>query len=205
VKESTEWLIKHRGGGPFGAGRLQTPEEILELERTMLEMVEVIRYDTEINSNAVASTTATTTTAPAPQKQIVQPVAEPMKPLPPLSQSMVSPPPVATTTRPPVSAVAPPTPLTPLAPPANKQQIQQQPAAAPATPVTESSQEVIPIAVGLDRFLAAPEKASLMEMQGLRDGLIECLSLLQKNIQSRIAAGETVPMPGMPAVSGKII
>lgn len=177
----------HRGGGPFGAGRLQSEEEILSLEQSLLNMVDVIKRDSETSDPVTAATSATAVRG-------ADPFAEPKKSLPPLSKPAATTPPAVTQpVQQPPRAATPPVPMMmqpPVAPPAA-------PVAAPAPPA--NGPEVIPIAVGLDRFLAAPEKASLMEMTGLRDGLIECLSLLQKNIQTRMMAGEILTAPGVPS------
>lgn len=186
--------MNNRGGGPFGAGRLQTQAEILELEQSLLKMVDVIRHDTETNFNTapVAATTSAT------QKNNDR-FAEPKKPLPQLSKPVASAPVAA-----PRQAAAAPALVKQVV--AQPKPVMQSPPVTPSlsTAVAPIEEGPIPIALGLDRFLAAPESASVMEMEGLRDGLIECLSLLQRNIRERVFAGESVQTPPNAApVSGK--
>ena len=153
--EALKLLVKHRGGGPFGAGRLNSEAELISLEESLRKTVSVLH---NMDSNVAVA-------APAP---VPAPVARTA--LPPLPQIPQKPAPAPA----PVAA--------PL--PAPVQQQQQMPPAPPA-----DADAPVPIAMGLDQFLQAPRERSNEELNALRDGLIQVLSMIQSELSSRPAAG----------------
>jgi hypothetical protein len=60
-------------------------------------------------------------------------------------------------------------------------------AVAVAAPATAEQSAPVSIAQGLDQFLQRGNTMSVGELDGLRDGLIQCLGLLQSEIMSRDA------------------
>jgi hypothetical protein len=101
--EALKLLVKHRGGGPFGAGRLNTEAELISLEENLRKTVAVLH---NLDSNAAVAAPAP---APAPVGRT------PLPPLPQIPQN-------------PVAAARPPAPVQQQ----QQQQQQQQMPAPPA-------------------------------------------------------------------------
>ena len=163
--EALKLLVKHRGGGPFGVGRLRTGAEVSSLESSLRETVSVLR--SLDSNNAAAAAAAVPVRSPVP-------VA---KPVPVISQ--IQAPPAPTPSLPPVPKVQ----ATPQLPVAVQQQRAQMPAAPLAT-VADASAPV-PIALGLDQFLQAPVAKTDEELGALRDGLIQVLAMIQSELAGR--------------------
>ena len=62
----------------------------------------------------------------------------------------------------------------------------------------QSSEQEVPIALGLNTFLENPKAASVEEMGSLRDGLIQILGMLTQEISQRPTTG--LPSDGQTAV-----
>lgn len=152
-------LVKHRGGGPFGSGRVPE-EEVDALENALLGAVAMLEKDTRTAYGAKGATQANTA------QQSVMPVPiEPMRASKPVSRPAV-----------PAQSV-------------EARQSSPPPAAAPLAPTrAASSNENVPIAVGLDQFLSKPKEMSTVELSALRDGLIQVLGMLTVEIAGRPAA-----------------
>ena len=170
-------LVQHRGGGPFGKGRLSDPEQVKELEENLLNVLSMIN---KVDGSGIISTPTATPAAPASTQAVpkasLMTTPDPAAALfddtpPPKQQQQQSvPEDIVTdvTPRPPAPvpvSVQTPVTQTPPAPPANSQQ--------PKT-----------IAGGLDDFLRAPQELSPEQLEGLRDGLIQCLGMIQQQIAS---------------------
>ena len=144
MAKSLQMLVKHRGGGPFGAGRLQTVKEIANLEISLVNTVEML---TRVDGKAAPTSVA------VPVKQASVPVPAPVAarqvPTAVKEVKVAAPLPV------PVRAVAPvpvPAPV-PVAAPVQARAVQTEPSAQEdAAPIT--------IAQGLDQFLLAPQLRS---------------------------------------------
>jgi hypothetical protein len=76
----------------------------------------------------------------------------------------------------------------------------QAPAQALATaPSSPASPTEVPISAGLEQFLQSPQYLSVQELNGLRDGLIQCLSMIQMEIIKRPADAPT-NIPAVPSI-----
>jgi hypothetical protein len=176
-------LVRHRGGGentvdddnvsasinlfntwagPFGVGRLQGAEAA-ELAQALREVQAMLRRDSlELSVNAEPFVSASSS---APEALVV--------------------PKQAVAVAPKVDVVKVDAPRPAPAPPA--------PVQAPAIvlPSVASSSEqpkVVTIAQGLDEFLFDAKQISTQDLEGLRDGIIHCLGLIQGEILSRPTA-----------------
>ena len=144
MAKSLQMLVKHRGGGPFGAGRLQTVKEIANLEISLVNTVEML---TRVDGKAASSSVV----VPVKQASAPAPVAVRQAPIAVKEVKVAAPSPV------PVRAVAPaPAPVgvavavaTPVQARAVQTESRVQEDAAPIT-----------IAQGLDQFLLAPQLRS---------------------------------------------
>jgi hypothetical protein len=151
--QSLQMLVKHRGGGPFGAGRLSSIADVNKLEDLLQRTMGML-----------CKADMVTGTVSAPVKTTVAAVQEkiPVKVAPQQVKGY----------QPAVTAVQPPAPV--------PVKVVQAPASAP-------SQDDAPltIAQGLDSFLLAPNQSSFEELSGLRDGLIQCLYMVQQELGTR--------------------
>lgn len=173
-------LVRHRGGGPFGSGRLEG-KEAEELGTSLKAALAMLQKD---------ASSSESTTAPAPSKSSVEMASSPATTSRSIAPSPVAagntkPTPSTTPQVPPLkAAVAAPTPMpAPVAekPKAAKSMVSASEGAAAAP----GGMKVVTIAEGLDSFLLAPKEVSTEDLKGLRDGIIHCLGLIQAEILSR--------------------
>eukprot|EP00981_Chlorochromonas_danica_P009347 scaffold2636_cov176-Ochromonas_danica.AAC.1 len=177
VGKALEWTVKHRGGGPFGAGRLEG-DDVETLENALRDAVQVLRQDSEKAVTEISGDSSS-----RKEENTV---------LPPLPSSSPS-----TTKKnipPPSSAASASTPLA--ASQARASSIPQH-STVPA-PERASPEGGVPIALGLDRFLQSPETASFEELDALRDGLIRVLGLIQDRLANIPSVAPTVPSVSQP-------
>lgn len=153
--QSLQMLVKHRGGGPFGAGRLSNIADVNKLE-DLLQRTMGMLCKADMVTGAVSAPVKTTVAA-VQEKIPVKVAPQPVKGYQPA-----------------VTAVQPP-----VQKPVPDKVVQ---ASAPAP-----SQDDAPltIAQGLDSFLLAPNQSSFEELSGLRDGLIQCLYMVQQELGTR--------------------
>jgi len=188
--KALQLLVKHRGGGPFGIGRL-VGSEVNALENNLRAAYSMLENDMKkmktegkpIVKEVKAS--AKDDSEPLPDlKKVVSSVSqsrqEPETAAPKQIQQAST---IASIKAPPAPIKAPPAPV--------KVPVQSQAVSKPPpTPVqsipTESLVEV-PISQGLQDFLTSPQSLSVIELNGLRDGLIQCLSMIQMEIMKRPA------------------
>ena len=175
--------MTHRGGGPFGAGRVGD-DKLEQLEASLRAAVLMLEKDTADafgGQGAEAAVGGAVKEAPVQvqpqmqQKQQQQQMQMQKAKSPPQqtekpAQRYVSP-----------AAAAPAPAPAPARPPA--------PAPAPAP----SGSDSVPIAVGLDSFLSDPQGLGVAELSGLRDGLIQVLGLLAAEIASRPVLSAVAP------------
>ena len=138
MAKSLQILVKHRGGGPFGPGRLQSKRDIEDLEKTLLSTVDMLNRLDGVARAAPVAVPVPVKAAPVPvpaQQKVVEQVRTPA----PVAK--VSPPPPA-----PVSAAAVPVPVRV---PQQARVVQEEDEEAPMT-----------IAQGLNQFLSAPQLRS---------------------------------------------
>jgi hypothetical protein len=167
-------LVRHRGGGPFGAGRLQG-EEAKDLADALRDAEAMLKKDFD-------------------DFAALKPAAKPVAVTPPpvakdVGAKQPAPPAPATLKPEPKVAVKVPT-MPATVPQASK------PAPAPAAvgPVVKT------IAQGLDAFLLDPSKIGTQDLEGLRDGIIQCLGLIQNEVVAR-QRGSISPAPASPAAA----
>ena len=134
MAKSLQLLVKHRGGGPFGAGRLQSKKDIADLEKSLLDtitMLTKVDVGSSMPSKAIA-VPAKPTPVPVAPVSVPVPVAKavPVAPVPVPVARVVTPPPA------PAAAVTT----------AQTQQLEEGSEDAPMT-----------IAQGLNQFLIAPQ------------------------------------------------
>lgn len=185
VGKALEMTVKHRGGGPFGAGRLQGADLEL-LESSLRSAVQVLREDAQLAEPVVeVATTKTVARDPLPAIKLptaTQSQAPPLQKSVPVAPKAVVPPPVAVAqpqqVAPPRQAVAPP----------------------PQTMLVDEDAPM-PIAMGIDRFLQNPKGSSYEELCGLRDAVIQVLAMIQGEIaNSTPSPSAPLLMPTRPAV-----
>lgn len=133
MAKTLQLLVKHRGGGPFGAGRLETKKDISDLEKSLLDTISML---TKVDAGS--SIPSKTVAAPA------RPTPVPAAPVPVPARAAVA-------AAAPVQAARVVTP-----PPA------QVPVAAVTTAQVQQSVEgeeepPMTIAQGLNQFLIAPQ------------------------------------------------
>ena len=144
MAKSLQMLIKHRGGGPFGAGRLQSVKEIANLEIALLDTADML--------SRVDGVAAAAPVRQAPVAPIVAPVA--VKAVP-AAVPVPAPAPVRS------AAPAPVAPVVPVAPIAAAPVHTPAPAARSVAPVAIQEEGApVTIAQGLDQFLLAPKLSS---------------------------------------------
>ena len=134
MAKTLQLLVKHRGGGPFGAGRLQTKKDISDLEKSLLDTISMLtKVDagSSIPSKTVAVPAKATPVPAAPVPVPVPVRAAVAAPAPVQVARVVTPPPP-----PPVAAVT-------------AAQVQQSVEGEEEPPMT--------IAQGLNQFLIAPQ------------------------------------------------
>lgn len=137
MAKSLQMLVKHRGGGPFGAGRLQTPKDISEMEVSIMNTVSMLTKLDGVAPAAAPVRVAPVRAAPAPTPAAVAPKA-----VAPVARTVPAP---AVQVK-----VAAPVQATRVA------QVQ-----APVQSGTEGEAEApMTIAQGLDQFLSAPQLRS---------------------------------------------
>eukprot|EP01036_Dinobryon_divergens_P029337 gene29337-38416_t len=178
VGKALEWLVKHRGGGRFGMGRLEGAERE-ELAAALRAAARTLEKDSSLAEPVKVQ----------PKKQIREeqkslpkiPVPSAVLPSPPAARAA----PVPAAPAPAAAAVAPAAANPASAPPATS--LSFPPPAA---------NEPIPIAFGLDKFLQDPKKFDLEELSALRDGIIQCLGLIQSELTA--AASRPPSPPALP-------
>jgi hypothetical protein len=185
VGKALEMTVKHRGGGPFGAGRLDGAD--LELLMSSLRSaVEVLREDSR-QAQPVVEVAAPKTVARDPLPAIKPPTAAAT---PAQIQKSVP--------------VAPKAEVPPLVGAMKQQTIVPPPrqAAMPPPPSMEVDEDApMPIAMGIDRFLQNPKGSNYEDLCGLRDAVIQVLAMIQGEIaNSTPSPSAPVLMPTRPAV-----
>jgi hypothetical protein len=142
MAKSLQMLVKHRGGGPFGAGRLQSPKDISEMEVSLMKTVDMLtKLDGVAPAAAVAPPVRAVPVRAVPAPAVVAPKAV-VREAAPVAKAVPAP-------AAPVKAAAP-------VPAARVAQVQ-----APAQSETEGeAQAPMTIAQGLDQFLSAPQLRS---------------------------------------------
>jgi hypothetical protein len=142
MAKSLQMLVKHRGGGPFGAGRLQSPKDISEMEVSLMKTVDMLtKLDGVTPAAAVDPPVRAVPVRAVPAPAVVAPKAVVREAAP---VAKVVPAPAA-----PVKAADP-------APAARVAQVQ-----APVQSETEGEARApMTIAQGLDQFLSAPQLRS---------------------------------------------
>lgn len=174
--KALQLLVRHRGGGPFGAGRLRG-DEAAELVEALAKAQDMLVADSRSGAGAAQESKV----AAAPVKAAIVPVPKKAAaPVPPAAPAVVKA--VAPAPAPAKSASPAPTKPAPVAPAAVAPA--QQSGSQPAPEVV-----VVTIAQGLDSFLLEPKKIATADLLGLRDGIIQCLGLIQTEIMSRPASG----------------
>jgi hypothetical protein len=177
--EAVKFLVRHRGGGPFGTGRVPE-EEIGAMEAALTAARAMLEKDTLAAYGPAGSAAPV---APPPRAAPVPvPVAAPA----PVKAAFIAPP---------VQAPAP----APAPAPRKIPQAASGLAAAAASPAAAA--ENVPIAVGLDQFLSEPKKMDVEELSALRDGLIQVLGMLAGEIASRPPAPVGAAAAGGAAVA----
>ena len=135
MAKTLQLLVKHRGGGPFGAGRLQTKKDISDLEKSLLDTISMI---TKVDAGSSI-----------PSKTIAVPAkATPVPPAPvpvPARAAVAAPAPVQVARV--VTSAPPPAPVPVAA--VTTAQVQQSVEGEEEPPMT--------IAQGLNQFLIAPQ------------------------------------------------
>ena len=131
MAKTLQLLVKHRGGGPFGAGRLQTKKDISDLEKSLIDTISML---TKVDAgSSIPSKTVALPARPTPVPAAPVPVparAAVAAPVPVQVARVVTPPPA------PVAAVT-------------TAQVQQSVEGEEEPPMT--------IAQGLNQFLIAPQ------------------------------------------------
>jgi len=153
-------LVSHRGGGGFGKGRL-TGVKATDLEEKLVKAVQMIKSkDAGITSTAAdgAAATATTATATSTATRVSrpEPVPNPKFSSEPMTTAAPVRTPAVVATTPELSNVVP----------------------LEATTVPQQGL----IAKGLNDFLRDPAQLSGQQLASLRDGLIQCLSMVSQEI-----------------------
>lgn len=171
VGKALEMTVKHRGGGPFGVGRLQGADLEL-LESSLRSAVQVLREDSQRAQPVVEVTTAKT-------------VAR--DPLPP-----IKPPVAAAVTQVQKSAPVAPKEVVPPPPPPTRVAVQQQQV---AQSMQADEDTTMPIALGINRFLQNPKGSNYEELCGLRDAVIQVLAMIQGEIAN------SAPIPSAPLLA----
>jgi len=190
--KALQLLVKHRGGGPFGVGRL-AGGEVNSLEKNLRNVYAMLENDMAITKKEGKIIGQESKTR-----------AEEDEPLPDLKKAAAPQAPSA-----PVAKVEPKTApvakITPQPPAAVQQKQAAVPVQAP-TPVqllapvqTNSEVSEVPISAGLENFLQSPQYLSIQELNGLRDGLIQCLSMIQMEITKRPLDAPT-NVPSLPLI-----
>ena len=208
--KALQLLVKHRGGGPFGIGRL-AGGEVNSLEKNLRNVYAMLENDmaiTKKEGKIIGEDRSKTR-------------AEDDEALPDLKKAAAAPqPPVV------VQKTAPVAKATPLPPVAVQQKPASVPVPAPApapapaktapapaqllAPVQSNSEVTqVPISAGLESFLQSPQYLSIQELSGLRDGLIQCLSMIQMEISKRPLDAPTnvpaVPLIPQPVDNMKVL
>jgi len=168
-------LVKHRGGGPFGRGRISEASAVIEFEENLLQALNmIISQDSGKSIQTIQATapSAPSTPAPSTPAPVPAPVPVPVVQEEVIAKSKPEPVAAAVNNAPPVSSPAPAQPV-----PVASQVAQTSP--------NTSGESSKTIAGGLDDFLRAPEELSLEQLNGLQAGIIQCLSMISQEIQQR--------------------
>jgi hypothetical protein len=138
MAKTLQLLVKHRGGGPFGPGRLQSKKDISDLETSLLDTIKML---TKVDASS--STQSKAVAVPVRAAPVPTPVARAVAPAPvpvpaPKAVAPAAPVPVARVVTPPPAPVA----------------------AVASAPVQQSEDvegEPMTISQGLNQFLLAPQ------------------------------------------------
>jgi hypothetical protein len=138
MAKTLQLLVKHRGGGPFGPGRLQSKKDISDLESSLLDTIKML---TKVDASS--STQSKAVAVPVKAAPVPTPVARAVAPAPvpvpaPKAVAPVAPVPVARVVTPPPAPVA-------------------AVASAPVQQSEEGEGEPMTIAQGINQFLLAPQ------------------------------------------------
>jgi hypothetical protein len=151
IGKALELAVKHRGGGPFGAGRFKDIDDIEQLSQSLSAAVTCLEEDSRLaivvppTAPVAKSTTASAVVKPPLPAAAPQPVPTIQK-LPPPS------PVVATHTMTESTMKRPMTPAAPLVPPP----IISTPPLEATTSADPMVQQQVPIAAGIETFLKNP-------------------------------------------------
>lgn len=185
--QTLQLLVKHRGGGPFGIGRLQG-EEIKDLHKKMGQIIVTLENDSIRNSakqsqvnnprgNVVAAPQVPDLITPTESVAVAETVSRSTNFASPLPKAEVK--------------------STNYASPLPKVVAQAQVSVSPDSEVDSdlafsnqfpSKTANVPISLGLDKFLRTPRALDIDELSALRDGLIQCLAIVQGEVSARAAA-----------------
>lgn len=136
IAKTLQLLVKHRGGGPFGPGRLQSKKDISDLESSLLDTIKMLT-----KADASSSTQSKAVAVPVKAAPVPTPVTRAVAPVPvpaPKAVAPAAPVPVARVVTPPPAPVA----------------------AVASAPVQQSEDvegEPMTISQGLNQFLLAPQ------------------------------------------------
>lgn len=191
--KALQLLVKHRGGGPFGVGRLEG-SDAEDLEKALLEFYQMMQIDTE----KVLEGTKKETKMPTAEKtaSVQEKTLKPST----LVANVAKPP--AETPKPTVQSVKPTKPVAPVVPVTSQEvPVVEQPTVKDVATPSEGP-KVMSLAKGIDEFLTDSKSMSLGELSSLRDGVIQLLSLLQNTINDRedvlIRSSPSTPQPTSP-------
>lgn len=180
--KALQLLVRHRGGGPFGAGRLRGAEagELASALREAADMLQRDFDDYGESAGATSTIAAAAIEASAPSPKVPSP-SSPTVPKAPAPEK--------------VSAAQP------LSQTRSAGEIAVPKVVEQSLPEEVSEPVVMTIAQGLDAFLLDKERISTQDLLGLRDGVIQCLGLIQSEIMSRsqLPAAPVTPSVQPPA------
>ena len=151
-------LVKHRGGGPFGSGRLRG-SELREMKKNLVAAVQMLSKDATV----------------APVERAVVPAAPVAKA--PAPKAAPAPDAMADIAKCPAMSDSSPLPVM------NDKRELEYPESLRPSPAEEG--QPVPIALGLDKFLQAPRSLQTNELSALRDALIQCLAMVQTEVTTR--------------------
>jgi len=150
-------LVRHRGGGPFGRGRLEG-HELEEMQEKLLQIMDILKKKDGplVGAPAPAPVAELESVVPVPERLMVDLEST-------SNPSLRQPVPVA---------IDPENTSIAMQDTVSTTQLQ----CAPGQPET--------IAMGLDNFLSDPSRLSDNQLNSLRDGLIQCLGMIVKELNS---------------------
>ena len=205
--KALQLLVKHRGGGPFGVGRL-AGGEVNSLEKNLRNVYAMLENDmaiTKKEGKIIGNESKTRVEDDEPLPDLKKAAAPPSAPVAKVEPKAA---PVAKATpQPPVAVQQKPASIPVPAPASAKTAPVPAQSLAPVQSNSELTQ--VPISAGLESFLQSPQYLSIQELNGLRDGLIQCLSMVQMEITKRPLDAPTnvpaVPLIPQPVDNMKVL